>query len=76
MTVLLSKAEELIKNGISPVNNNERLIPKTLEKHIERIKSEGRILGDISEIYTGASVSDHKAKGFQPRFRLDTNNHK
>lgn len=62
MTILLSKAEELIKSGISPVNNNERLIPETLEKHIERIKSEGRILGDISEIYTGASVSDHKAK--------------
>lgn len=62
LATLLTKTEEVIKKGVSKTNKDDNPIPEELQAHLDRISTEGRLLGDITEVFTGVSVSDPKAK--------------
>ncbi len=59
---LLAKAETILNEGVPKTDIDNNPIPEVIQKSIEKIKEEGRLLGDVSEIFIGASVSDPKAR--------------
>ena len=59
---LLTKIDTILKEGVTQPKNNINTVPDLLHEHLERIKEEGRLLGDIAEVSSGISVSDHKAR--------------
>ncbi len=59
---LLAKIDNILEKGLPDTNKEDNPIPEILQEHIERIKDEGRPLGDIAEVCTGVSTIDSKAK--------------
>ena len=62
LSSLLTKIDTILQEGVTKPADNINTVPEILETHIERIKAEGRQLGDIAEVSGGISVSDHKAR--------------
>lgn len=59
---LMAKVESTIAKGVATTDKDLNPIPEQLKDYLDKIVANGRILGDLSEIYTGASVSDNKAR--------------